>query len=127
MAGQFFEHRDERNARLHTVIAVIDRELARLPAQRTEADDETLAELRAFWREFVTVLALEPEHELRKCPSCKHVGMRAATRCGHCWIPLVPPGGRAEAISTDDASLRDWEDEGGSADDRDQGSARRLL
>jgi hypothetical protein len=115
MAGQFFEHRDERNARLHTVIAVIDRELARLPAQPTEADDETLAELRAFWGELVTVLALEPEHELRECPSCKHVGMRAATRCGYCWTELVPPRNHVKTISTDDTALRDWEDEGGSA------------
>jgi hypothetical protein len=127
MAGQFFEHRDERNARLHTVIAVIGRQLARLPAQPTDADDETLAELRAFWGEFVTVLALEPEHELRQCPSCKHVGMRAATRCGHCWITLVPPGSGVKTSSTDDVALRNWEDEGGSADDRDQGSARTLL
>ena len=92
MAGQHFEHRDERNADLHAVIAVITRELDHLPIQPTAVARETVAELRAFWGELVTLLALPPEPELRECPSCKHVGMRAATRCGHCWVKLVPPG-----------------------------------
>jgi hypothetical protein len=91
MPGQHFERRDEKNASLHTVMDVITRELARLPAQDTRDGDETVAELRAFWGELVKLLDVEPVPELRACPVCKHVGMRAATRCGHCWAKLVPP------------------------------------
>jgi hypothetical protein len=92
MAGQHFEQHDARNASLLNVVGVIERDLARLPTQTSAEDGETLAEVRAFWGELVGLLALEPALELRECPSCKQVGMRSATRCGYCWIKLVPPG-----------------------------------
>jgi hypothetical protein len=36
------------------------------------------------------VLALGPAPETRECPSCRAVGMRAASRCGNCWTALAP-------------------------------------
>lgn len=49
------------------------------------------AGLRSSWKRLVEVLALGPPPELRACPHCGGVGMRAATRCGSCWEKLVPP------------------------------------
>jgi hypothetical protein len=91
MAGQYFESRDAKTANLHIVMSVIEHKLAALPGTH---DAETIAELRSFWGELVTLLALPANHELRECPSCHQMAMRAATRCGHCWTKLaklVPP------------------------------------
>ena len=44
--------------------------------------------LNEAWTELVGVLALDPAPEVRDCPSCGSVCMRAATRCGYCWIAL---------------------------------------
>jgi hypothetical protein len=44
------------------------------------------------WAALVAALALGPAPELRDCPSCGKAGMRAATRCGYCWLALIPPG-----------------------------------
>lgn len=46
--------------------------------------------LRNSWAELVTLLALGSPPETRLCPICGQVGMRAATRCGHCWSKLSP-------------------------------------
>jgi len=48
------------------------------------------AALHARWAELVELLALGPPRELRECPVCGRVGMRDATRCGHCWSALAP-------------------------------------
>ena len=93
MASQFFESRDEKNAGLHGVIAAIEKQLSHLPAGQSH-------ELRASWSQLMRLLDLPPVHELRDCPTCGYVGMRAATRCGHCWTALVPP---ATTIAKDDA------------------------
>jgi hypothetical protein len=41
--------------------------------------------------DLVDQLALGSEPEVRECPVCKHIGMRAATLCGYCWTKLTPP------------------------------------
>jgi hypothetical protein len=46
--------------------------------------------LMASWGELVELLALGPPPEIRECPACQHVCMRAATLCGHCWARLTP-------------------------------------
>jgi hypothetical protein len=46
--------------------------------------------LRAAWIKVVDALALGPAAEYRTCTHCGTVGMRAATRCGHCWVKLPP-------------------------------------
>ena len=77
---------DSRRSRLRATIAAIERELARLPADVTKDNGGTLADsLRASVDDLVGQLALGPEPAYRQCPACKHVGMRVATVCGHCW------------------------------------------
>lgn len=46
--------------------------------------------VRTAWANVVAALALGPAPETRACPTCKHIGMRAASRCSHCWAALVP-------------------------------------
>ena len=36
------------------------------------------------------ITTLGPIPEVRDCPHCGRVGMRAATVCGHCWKKLPP-------------------------------------
>ena len=91
MSEQHFDTRDAKNASLHRAVSNIERELGRLPASSTPEGDATIAELRAVWTVLVNLLALEPVREVRECPNCGHVGMRAATRCSNCWIKLSPP------------------------------------
>jgi hypothetical protein len=47
--------------------------------------------LRLAWTALVDALALGPVPAVRTCPACGAMCMRQATRCGHCWIVLVPP------------------------------------
>jgi len=70
--------------RLRAIVAAIDQEIVQVPP--TPA-------LRAAWTELVEVLALGPAPQTRKCPTCHGIGMRAASRCGHCWtaLELLPP------------------------------------
>ena len=72
---------DKPLATLRSLVAVIDREVA------GSAPSE---ELRVAWRQMVEVLALGAAPELRECPHCHEVGMRAATRCSRCWSALPP-------------------------------------
>ena len=75
---------DESVATLRTLVATIERALV-----NTAPGDE----LRAAWTKMVELLALGAAPELRECPVCHAVGMRAATRCMNCWssLPLLPP------------------------------------
>ena len=66
-------------------------EVTRLGEGATAAYGKDLTALRASWGALVDVLALGPAPEYRECPHCGTTGMRAATRCGHCWEKLVPP------------------------------------
>ncbi len=78
---------------LRRIVENLDREMTRLLA-RPDADGEDTAVLLCRWAELVELLALGPPPELRACPHCGAVGMRAATRCGICWRkldPVVPP------------------------------------
>ena len=49
------------------------------------------SELREAWAALVEALALGQAPQLRECPSCGNTAMRAATRCGYCWVALTPP------------------------------------
>lgn len=72
---------DAAIAKLRAVVAVIDQELVQAPPSPT---------LHAAWDELVSVLALGPAPQTRACPACHGIGMRAASRCGHCWAALEP-------------------------------------
>jgi hypothetical protein len=73
---------DTARDQLRMLIAVIEGELAQLPAGQ--------ATLRASWRELVAALAIGPSPETRVCPTCGGVGFRAASRCSTCWAKLEP-------------------------------------
>jgi hypothetical protein len=86
-----------RTDELRPIVEALDREMSRFVARSREgASDDTTA-LLASWAELVEFLALGPAPELRACPFCGEVGMRAATRCGSCWRKLDPPAPPASA------------------------------
>ncbi|HEU0032631.1 MAG TPA: hypothetical protein VFQ53_18490 [Kofleriaceae bacterium] len=72
---------DAAVTKLRAIVAAIEHEIVQVPP--TSA-------LRAAWAELVDVLALGPAPLTRECPACHGVGMRAASRCGHCWVALEP-------------------------------------
>ena len=74
---------------LRPIVERLDREMARLRARGPTPGGDTAA-LFSSWAKLVEFLALGPPPELRACPSCGAVGMRAATRCGSCWRRLEP-------------------------------------
>ncbi len=81
-----------QNGRLHAAVAVVNRDLSRVCAEnRDDANRANIAALSSSWRDLVELLALGPAPELRNCPECGNVGMRAATLCGYCWTRLTPP------------------------------------
>jgi hypothetical protein len=81
---------------LRPIVEALDREMSRLHARPDVAGADNTA-LLASWGKLVEFLALGPPPELRACPSCGSVGMRAATRCGICWRKLEPPAPLASA------------------------------
>jgi hypothetical protein len=72
---------DAAVTKLRAIVAAMDREIVQAPPA---------AALRAAWAELVEVLALGAAPETRECPACHGIGMRAASRCGHCWAALKP-------------------------------------
>ncbi|HTP25328.1 MAG TPA: hypothetical protein VMK12_06670, partial [Anaeromyxobacteraceae bacterium] len=71
---------DAARSRLRATVATIQRELLRLPGQVGDDDSRgPLNALLASFADLVEQLALGPEPEVRECPVCKHIGMRAAT------------------------------------------------
>ena len=83
---------DPQRSRLRATVAAIEREISRLPRQGTIDNGKSPPHaLLSSWADLVRQLDLGPEPELRECPVCHYVGMRAATVCGHCWTKLEPP------------------------------------
>ena len=102
MDSQAFSPPDAARSRLRAIVATVDSEIARLTLPATAEDGKSQPNgLRVSWDQLVEQLALGPEPEVRECPVCHHIGMRAATVCGYCWAPLTPPtksvGGSAGA------------------------------
>jgi hypothetical protein len=86
MINEELEGPDAARARLRAVVANIDHELLRLP-RRTTGPEEANG-LFDSWSALVKQLALGPAPDLRRCPKCNNLGMRAATLCGYCWSKL---------------------------------------
>ena len=80
---------------LRSIVEALDREMARLHVRGVVPGTYTV-QLLGSWAKLVEHLALRPPPELRACPRCGGVGMRAATRCRSCWATLEP---RAPAAS----------------------------
>jgi hypothetical protein len=90
---------DAARSRLRATVATIERELSRLPRRVTDDDSGSPPNaLLASFTDLVEQLALGPEPEVRECPVCKRIGMRAATLCGYCWAKLTPPARRDGAV-----------------------------
>jgi hypothetical protein len=75
---------------LRALVATIDREMSRTSEPAESEKNRPTPELRSSWAKLVELLALGPAPEVRECPVCRHIGMRAATRCGYCWTKLQP-------------------------------------
>jgi hypothetical protein len=98
MNGPEASHADAARTRLRATVATIGRELSRLPGQVPGEDGKSPpSALLASFTDLVEQLALGPEPEVRRCPVCQHLGMRAATLCGYCWTKLTPPTGHEGA------------------------------
>lgn len=101
MKNPRFDHPDGERSRQRSSVATLERELwrvrERLPADQSES---LTGALFAAFNQLSEQLALGPEPELRECPVCKHLCMRAASRCGQCWTALAPLGasGHADAM-----------------------------
>jgi hypothetical protein len=67
---------------LRLAIAGVNKELAGL---------SNVTGLLASWGTLMKLLDVRPAPELRDCPVCGNVGMRAASRCGRCWAKLDAP------------------------------------
>lgn len=76
--------------KLRAIVAAIDQEIVRVPPTPV---------LQAAWGELVDALALGPAPQTRECPACHRIGMRAASRCGFCWIALEPLPALADEVS----------------------------
>lgn len=85
-----FNGPDAARSRLRAAISTIEKEVARLPAPEGEDSGSARHGLLAGVASLSTLLALGPEPEVRTCPTCKKIGMRAASMCGHCWTKLTP-------------------------------------
>lgn len=81
---------------LRPIVEALDREMSRLAA-RADVDGADATALLSAWAELVELLALDPPRELRACPSCGSVVLRAATLCGYCWRKLEAPSPLASA------------------------------
>lgn len=73
-------HPDARRSNLRAIVSEMDAALV----------DAGTEPIRAAWQRLVAALDLGPEPAVRSCPRCGKLGMRAATRCGHCWADLAP-------------------------------------
>lgn len=78
------------------IVQALDHELTRFVSRASAAEADTAALLSA-WATVVEFLALGPPPDLRACPFCGGVGMRAATRCGTCWRSLDPAAAEQSA------------------------------
>ncbi len=76
---------------IRAAVDTVGREMALLGERATPTSGKDLDALRASWVALVDALDLGPAPELRKCPHCGGIGMRAATLCSTCWKKLVPP------------------------------------
>lgn len=89
-------NRDLRNLdpqrALRAAVARMDDELSRLAkgGQGADAGGPKMDGLLERWAALVTLMGVAPAPELRECPTCGNVVMRAATLCSSCWSKLRP-------------------------------------
>lgn len=76
---------------LRAFVEGVEHDVALVSRSASAQGSESVARLVRSWGKLVDFLALGPAPELRPCPHCGAIGMRAATLCGRCWTKLVPP------------------------------------
>jgi hypothetical protein len=87
-------------SRLRATLVTIQLEITRLQERLTDGQGKSpLTTLAASMTDLVDQLALGSEPDVRECPACKQIGMRAATLCGYCWTKLTPPSGQGAAVA----------------------------
>jgi hypothetical protein len=75
---------------VRTAIADLEQQLTQLALMLESPEaKKAIAGLRDSWAGFVDLLDLPLPVDRRQCPVCKHLGMRAATRCGYCWTKFT--------------------------------------
>ncbi len=80
------EHRDGQRSKLRAMAAQLDGAVSELLLQDTvDGYARSTQTLAAHWAGLVELLALGPEPQVRNCPFCQELVMKAATRCGFCW------------------------------------------
>jgi hypothetical protein len=79
------------NEGLRSFVEGVEHDVALVSRSAPAQGSESVARLVRSWGKLVDFLALGPAPELRACPHCGAIGMRAATLCGSCWRKLVPP------------------------------------
>lgn len=80
----------ERRAELLALLDTLARDIRLAADNATPEQRKAAGEMAASWAKLVALLDIEPEPELRRCPTCGQSVRAAATRCGYCWSALVP-------------------------------------
>lgn len=93
MTNPQFPAPDSARSRLRATVTTLGREIARLPPEVAADGRGPPSALLASFSDLVGQLALGPEPEVRVCPVCKRIAMKAATRCGYCWTSFQPLAG----------------------------------
>ena len=91
MNNQRLAFPDSAGSRLQSIVATVDREIARLTRQNTTDDRSPPTDLLEAWADLIDELALGRQPAARECPVCKHLLMRTASVCSYCWTKLSPP------------------------------------
>ncbi|MBI5547454.1 MAG: hypothetical protein HY901_26530 [Deltaproteobacteria bacterium] len=90
---------DAERSRRRATVASAERELSLLPRQEATDDGKgTTSAHAASWADLVGQLALSPDLEVRECPICSHIGLRAVTICAYCCKKLTAPAGLDGAV-----------------------------
>jgi hypothetical protein len=83
------------DTRIRQLLAAVQRQLpaAAMPGRDVDpALDAPQRQERVHpaWAAVVVGRGVGPAPVRRECPYCGQGGMREATRCGYCWLALVP-------------------------------------
>jgi hypothetical protein len=91
MVVQQGPHPDAARSRLRGLVAKVTQEIEHLSEPANAEAAKKPNGLNDAWTALVKQLDLGPEPEVRDCPHCGHICMRAATVCAYCWKELPAP------------------------------------
>jgi hypothetical protein len=100
MSNSPLELPGSERASLRAAVETVNRQVSSLKGHATLEEFRAATDtLVGSFTELVKLLDLGEAPALRECPRCKHLGMRAASRCGYCWIDLAPLADEAAAVA----------------------------